>query len=178
MTTSRLELLHAEALRLDESDPVQRDALELPKTTRHSYLTGNSLGPLPKQTRSSSPNSTTGVAWPSMHILKAQPWYDAHLVLANQRSTGCCHPHEVVWMNGLTVNLHLLPPAASQGKRTKILMDAPAFPSDTYASSHICVRGFDPDEHLIVVNSGTEEATAPEVLEAAIADAGTRWHWA
>ena len=52
-------------------------------------------------------------------------------------------------------------------------MDAPAFPSDTYAiKSHLRQRGFDPDEHLIIVNSGTEEPTAPEALEAAIAAAG------
>ena len=78
-------------------------------------------------------------------------------------------------MNGLTVNLHLLLASfwRPQGNRTKILMDAPAFPRDTYAlKSHLRQLGFDPDEHLIVVNSGTEEPTAPEVLEAAIADAG------
>ena len=56
------------------------------------------------------------------------------------------HPHEVVWMNGLTVNLHLLLASLwrPQGKRTKILMDAPAFPSDVYAiKSHLRQRGFD-----------------------------------
>ena len=52
-------------------------------------------------------------------------------------------------------------------------MDAPTFPSDTYAiKSHLRQRGFDPDEHLIVVNSDTEQTTAPEELEAAIESAG------
>ena len=52
MTTSRLEMLHAEALRLDESDPApKRDAFELPQNDKGTlaYLTGNSLGPLPRQ---------------------------------------------------------------------------------------------------------------------------------
>ena len=123
------------------------------------------------------PSLTTGAVWPWMPTLKATirgttptsplPTQAARLVGG--------HAHEVVWMNGLTVNLHLLLASfwRPQGNRTKILMDAPAFPSDTYAlKSHLRQRGFDPDEHLIVVNSGTEEPTSPEALEAAIAAAG------
>ena len=181
MTTSRLELLHAEALRLDESDPApKRDAFELPHNDKGTlaYLTGNSLGPLPKQTRNEL--ATELDDWSRLavdaHFEGNHPWYDAHLALADPgaRLVGG-HAHEVVWMNGLTVNLHLLLASfwRPQGNRTKILMDAPAFPSDTYAlKSHLRQRGFDPDEHLIVVNSGTEEPTSPEALEAAIAAAG------
>ena len=181
MTTSRLELLHAEALRLDESDPApKRDAFELPHNDKGTlaYLTGNSLGPLPKQTRNEL--ATELDDWSRLavdaHFEGSHPWYDAHLALADPgaRLVGG-HAHEVVWMNGLTVNLHLLLASfwRPQGNRTKILMDAPAFPSDTYAiKSHLRQRGFDPDEHLIIVNSGTEEPTAPETLEAAIAAAG------
>ena len=181
MTTPRLEMLHAEALRLDESDPApKRDAFELPRNDKGTlaYLTGNSLGPLPKQTRNEL--ATELDDWSRLavdaHFEGSHPWYDAPLALAEPggRLVGA-HAQEVVWMNGLTVNLHLLLASfwRPQGNRTKILMDAPAFPSDTYAiKSHLRQRGFDPDEHLIVVNSGTEEATTPEAFEAAIEEAG------
>ncbi len=181
MTTSRLEPIHNEALRLDESDPApKRDAFELPHNDQGplAYLTGNSLGPLPKQTRSEL--ATELDDWSRLavdaHFEATNPWYDAHLALAEPvaRMVGA-RPHEVVWMNVLTVNLHLLLASfwRPEGKRTKILMDAPAFPSDTYAvKSHLRQRGFDPDEHLIVVNSGTEQATNAEDFEAAIEAAG------
>ena len=89
MTTSRLELLHAEALRLDESDPApKRDAFELPHNDKGTlaYLTGNSLGPLPKQTRTEL--ATELDDWSRLavdaHFEGSHPWYDAHLALAAQ----------------------------------------------------------------------------------------------
>ena len=117
MTTSRLELLHAEAARLDESDPApKRDAFELPHNDKGTlaYLTGNSLGPLPKQTRNEL--ATELDDWSRLavdaHFEGNHPWYDAHLALADPggRLVGG-HAHEVVWMNGLTVSLTCCSPA-------------------------------------------------------------------
>lgn len=181
MTAPSLEIIHAEALRLEDEDPApKRDAFELPKNAQGTlaYLTGNSLGPLPKQTRQEL--TTELDDWSRLavdaHFEATHPWYDAHLALAEPggRLVGG-QPHEVVWMNGLTVNLHLLLASfwRPNGSRTKILMDAPAFPSDTYAiKSHMRQRGFDPDEHLIVVDPGGDRTTKPEQLEAAIHAAG------
>ena len=184
MTTSRLELLHAEALRLDESDPApKRDALNCSTIQRHPGVPHrNSLGPLPKQRPNWPPSLTTGAVWPWMPTLKAtiRGTTPTSPLPTQALSTG--------WRSrsrsGLDERTDRQPsPAARQlwrsGEPTKILMDAPAFPSDTYAlKSHLRQRDFDPDEHLIVVNSGTEEPTSPEALEAAIAPPGTRWHWA
>ena len=97
MTTPRLEMLHAEALRLDESDPApKRDAFELPRNDKGTlaYLTGNSLGPLPKQTRNEL--ATELDDWSRLavdaHFEGSHPWYDAHLALA---SPPLCPPARV-----------------------------------------------------------------------------------
>ena len=63
-------------------------------------------------------------------------------------------PEEVVVMGSLTNNLHLLMVSffRPEGKRTKILCEAKAFPSDQYAlASQLRYHGLDPKEHLIEV---------------------------
>jgi kynureninase len=63
-------------------------------------------------------------------------------------------PIEVVVTHSLTTNLHLLMVSFYQpkGKRTKILCEAKAFPSDQYAlESQVKFHGLDPAEHLIEV---------------------------
>src|SRR5262249_30981695 len=63
-------------------------------------------------------------------------------------------PHEVVFMNSLTVNLHLMLATFYRpaGQRRCILMDEPAFPSDLYAlQSQVRHHGFDPKDCLLHV---------------------------
>ena len=70
--------------------------------------------------------------------------------------------NEVVLMNALTVNLHLLMVSffRPQGKRTKILCEAKAFPSDQYAvESQLWFHGLDPAEHLIEIQPREGEHT-------------------
>src|SRR5205085_10385031 len=65
-------------------------------------------------------------------------------------------PAEVICMNSLTVNLHLMMATfyRPSQKRFKILMEEPVFPSDTYAvKTQIRHRGFDPKEALILAAS-------------------------
>lgn len=65
---------------------------------------------------------------------------------------GALHEHEVVVMNSLTVNLHLMLTAFYRptGRRTAVLIEHHAFSSDDYAlQSHLQSRGIDPGESLV-----------------------------
>jgi kynureninase len=89
------------------------------------------------------------------HFRGATPWYSYHETLrdAGARLIGSL-PHEVVFMNSLTVNLHLLLATfyRPSGKRRCILIDEPAFPSDLYAlQGQIRWHGLDPAECLLGV---------------------------
>src|SRR2546423_15719984 len=84
------------------------------------------------------------------HLDGKTPWYSYHETLREPmaRMVGAM-PKEVICMNGLTVNLHLMlatfyRPTKS---RFKILMEEPAFPSDTYATkTQLVQHGFDSNE--------------------------------
>uniref|UniRef100_A0AAY4C6M7 Kynureninase n=1 Tax=Denticeps clupeoides TaxID=299321 RepID=A0AAY4C6M7_9TELE len=77
----------------------------------------------------------------------------------------------VALMNGLTVNLHVLllsfyKPTA---KRHKILLEDKAFPSDHYAvESQICLRGFDPEQSMLLMKPRKGEHTlrTEDILDA------------
>jgi kynureninase len=89
------------------------------------------------------------------HFRGQTPWYSYHETLrdAGARLVGGL-PHEVVFMNSLTVNLHLMlatfyRPSPS---RPCIVIDEPAFPSDLYAvQSQLRHHGLDPREHVLTV---------------------------
>src|ERR1700745_1393563 len=78
---------------------------------------------------------------------------------------GGARPDEVVAMNSLTVNLHLMLASfyRPQGKRTRILIEAGAFSSDPHAvASQIAWRGLDPESTLLELPPPAGEATVPE----------------
>src|SRR6266480_7567196 len=120
------------------------------------YFAGNSLGLMPKAARQIVEQELDD--WEKLavdaHLKAATPWYSYHETLRGPtaRLVGA-KPNEVVCMNSLTVNLHLMlatfyRPTKS---RNKILMEEPAFPSDTYAiKSQIVHRGLDPKDALIL----------------------------
>jgi kynureninase len=97
------------------------------------------------------------------HFEARSPWYSYH---ERFRDSGArlvgARPGEVVMMNGLTVNLHLMfvsfyRPTA---ERHAVLMEDCAFPSDTYAvKSQIRFHGYDPEEALIVARPRPGEST-------------------
>ena len=149
------------ARKLDAADQLAsfRDQFCLPGDEQDPeiYFVGNSLGLMPKITadfvqRELEQWRTLGVRG---HFEGEFPWMPYHEFLADEMAklVGAL-PHEVVVMNGLTVNLHLMMASffKPEKQRTKILIERHAFPSDSYAvSSRLQVSGLDPEEHLIVL---------------------------
>jgi len=158
------------ALQLDVTDPLRRfrDEFLYPKAEDGKpriYLAGNSLGLMPKTTRGLVEQELSD--WAELgvdaHLKGKTPWYSYHETVREPlaRLVGA-EPNEVVCMNSLTVNLHLLLATfyRPKGRRFKILMEEPAFPSDTYAiKSQIAHHGFDSADALIVAKPRNGEAT-------------------
>lgn len=149
------------AREMDEKDPLKsfRDKFYFP--TFHSnevvYLTGNSLGLQPKTTEKYIKEELD--AWAKFgvegHFLADKPWFAYHEFLTEKaaRIVGA-KPEEVVVTHSLTTNLHLLMVSfyRPQGKRTKIICEAKAFPSDQYAlESQVKFHGLNVKEHLIEI---------------------------
>ncbi len=147
------------ARHLDSIDPFaeSRSRFEIPPTesgTDSIYLCGNSLGLMPRRTRELVIEELDdwGRLGVEGHHDARRPWYDYHELFREKgaRLVGAV-PGEVVMMNSLTVNLHLLMVSfyRPDGARRKILIEDGAFPSDTYAvKTHLRARGVDPDEAL------------------------------
>lgn len=138
------------------------------------YFTGNSLGLQAKKAKQYLLEELDDWAQYGVegHLDAKRPWLPYHefftKALANLVGG---KESEVVAMNGLTTNLHLLMVSFYQpkGKRTKILCEGKAFPSDQYAlKSQLRFHGLNPDEHLIEVqpNPDTELISEDEIIEA------------
>ncbi|GAA4755346.1 kynureninase [Flavisolibacter ginsenosidimutans] len=149
------------AKQLDAEDPLRsfRNEFLIPQHKGNDaiYFLGNSLGLQPRRTKTAINNvlkqwSTWGV---EAFFKGHKPWLQFHqqLTSALSKIVGAL-PHEVVVMNQLTVNLHLMLASFYQpsGKRNKILCEAKAFPSDQYMLySHVKQRGLKPDEVIVEV---------------------------
>ena len=97
-----------------------------------------------------------GTIWCGSFFLSDDPWLQYHdkLIKPLANIVGAL-PHEIVVMNQLTVNLHLMLASFYQpnGKRNKIICEAKAFPSDQYMlETHIRQRGLDPEKVIIEVH--------------------------
>ncbi len=163
------ELHFAKAL--DKNDTIQlRNEFIIPQQNGKDaiYFLGNSLGLQPTSTTSYLQNvlETWGQIGVEGFFKGHRPWLDYHDSLASQLAplVGAL-PQEVVVMNSLTVNLHLLVVSfyQPQGNRTKIICEAKAFPSDQYMlETHIRQRGLNPDEVLIEVAPKKGKTTIDE----------------
>jgi kynureninase len=127
------------------------------------YFTGNSLGLQPKTTQDYVLNeledwATFGVEG---HFHARNPWLSYHEKFAEPVSKIVgAKPEEVVVMNQLTVNLHLLMVSFYRPtkERYKILCEAKAFPSDQYAlESQVKFHGYEPDDAIIEVSPREDE---------------------
>ncbi len=149
------------AQKMDKNDPLRsfREMFYFPTFMNKEvvYFTGNSLGLQPKTTEKIIKEELG--AWAKYgvegHFLAQRPWFSYHEFLTEKlaKIVGA-KPIEVVVTHSLTTNLHLLMVSFYQpkGKRTKILCEAKAFPSDQYAlESQVKFHGLDVNKNLIEV---------------------------
>ncbi|MCI4667258.1 MAG: kynureninase [Bacteroidia bacterium] len=139
------------------------------------YLCGNSLGLQPKSVKAHLDQELKD--WANLgvegHFHAKNPWMPYHEFLTDSmaRVVGA-KPLEVVVMNTLSVNLHLMMVSfyRPSPSRHKILIEYDAFPSDKFAvASQIRFHGFDPKESLIELKAREgEECLRMEDIEAVI----------
>ena len=149
------------AKQLDDTDLLKkfRDEFIIPSVNgkEQIYFLGNSLGLQPKKAEAAIKEIL--LQWADYGVegfFKGnKPWLYSHDELTKPLSVivGAL-PHEVVVMNQLTVNLHLMLVSfyKPKGKRNKIICETKAFPSDQYMfETHVRHHGLNPDETIIEV---------------------------
>lgn len=163
-------LQHAQSL--DAADPLAsfRDRFWIPESDgqQQIYLVGNSLGLQPK-------NVATVVTeelekWQKLgvrgHFESDRPWLPYHEFLTPMMAKIVgAQEDEVVVMNTLTANLHLMMATFYRPTkaRNKILIESHAFPSDFQAvESQIKLQGFDPKETIVTAVHGAESELLSE----------------
>ena len=176
-TFAPYELAHARQLDATDALPARRGDFHVPQHGGSDvvYFTGNSLGLQPKAAEAALRTELNDWAEHGVegHFRAQHPWVSYHERFAQ----GLSHlvgakANEVVAMNALTVNLHLLLVSfyRPSGKRSKILCEAKAFPSDQYAlASQVRFHGGDPAVDIIEVapregSSVIEEADIEAIL--------------
>jgi len=174
----------AAARERDARDPLAgfRARFALPADARGEplvYLCGHSLGLLPIAARELVNEELEEWARLAVqaHEHGRRPWVPYHENLtAGLAVLSGARPDEVVAMNSLTVNLHLMLASfyRPQGTRTRILIEAGAFSSDRHAvTSQIAWRGLDPQDALLELPPQAGEVTVPEeAIEASLARHG------
>ena len=126
------------------------------------YFCGNSLG-LMSKTTTEMVNKELEV-WAKKGVIGQHTYWESyheHLSKSTARLVGA-KPSEVVVMNALTVNLHLLLISFYQptGNRNKIVIEKGAFPSDQYAvESQIKLHGLNPKDVLLELSPREGEKT-------------------
>jgi len=143
------------------------------------YFCGNSLGLQPKSVKYLMDAELEDWAKHGVegHFSARNPWFSYHKLFTERLAAIVgARQSEVVAMNTLTVNLHLLMISFYRptNKRYKIIMEAGAFPSDQYAvETQVRMHGFDPEDAIIEIapREGEYLIEEADVLKA-IEDAG------
>lgn len=171
------------ATELDHNDPLRafRERFHVPRTEgrEQAYFCGNSLGLMPRAARQRVEEvlqqwEIDGV---EAHFKGDSPWMPYHeLVRDDLAAVVGARPIEVVAMNSLTANLHLMMASFYRptGRRRKILIEARAFPSDRHAvAAQIRWHGGDPATDLIeLAPEPGADLLDPAAIEARIAAEG------
>jgi len=172
------------ARRRDEADPLRdfRRRFALPHDDRGNptlFLCGHSLGLMPLAARTLVTEELDD--WARLAVLghehARRPWipYHENLTAGLTHLTGA-RPGEVIAMNSLTVNLHLMLAGFFRptGRRTRILIEMGAFSSDRHAAtSQLQWHGLDPEKHLIELAPAPGTDCVPEdAIESCLAQHG------
>ncbi|MDZ4703446.1 MAG: kynureninase [Saprospiraceae bacterium] len=166
------------AIEQDRQDPLRqyRDAFHFPKVNGKQalYFCGNSLGLQPKSIREAVLRELD--QWSELavegHFEGALPWMHYHKFLQPQTAhIAGAQAEEVVVMNTLTTNLHLMMVSFYRPtrERFKIIMEAGAFPSDQYAlETQARYHGLNPDDAIVEVTPrpGEETLRTEDILAA------------
>ena len=165
-----MDELHRQAVAYDQADPLQslRQEFYLPTSARGEeliYFCGHSLGLQPRSvetyvTRELDKWRTQGVEG---HFEEPRPWVAYHKLLKPSLAhiVGA-QEEEVVAMNNLTTNLHLMMVSFYRPtpERYQILIEADAFPSDRYAvESQVRYHGYSPEEAIVALRPRNGETT-------------------
>jgi len=151
------------AAKLDAQDPLghYRERFHIPRTTDGGeciYLCGHSLGLQPKSAKAFIDQELADWARLGVegHFHGKNPWVPYHRLLTGQMAALVgAEPMEVVVMNSLTANLHLIMASFYRptSQRYKILIERGAFPSDQYAvKSQIRFHGLEPKKSLLEIS--------------------------
>lgn len=179
--------LHSEsyANAQDAADPLRafRDEFLIPKHdgTEQAYFCGNSLGLQPRSARAHVEEVLDKWAMEAVegHFTGQAQWMPYHELVRDPLATVVgAQSSEVVAMNSLTANLHLMMASFYRPTRERpaILMEAGAFPSDRYAlESQVRFHGFDPATDLIELQpDGADGTFSMQAIERAIHEHGPR----
>ena len=171
------------AQRLDAADPLRdfRDRFHIPRHdgTEMAYFCGNSLGLQPRGARAYVDEVMDKWARDAVegHFREPAPWMPYHALVRDALAGVVgAQPQEVVAMNSLTANLHLMMVSffRPEGRRNRILMEAGAFPSDRHAmASQLQFHGLSVDECLIELAPDRDDGTfSMAAIERVIAEHG------
>ena len=180
----------ADALARDAADPLRnfRDEFLIPPAIDTSvdqheqlYFAGNSLGLQPRGVREALLTELDDWARLGVeaHFHGRHPWMPYHEeVRAHLAEIAGALPSEVVAMNSLTTNLHLMMVSFYRptAERNAILIEAGTFPSDHHAmESQIRFHGFDPATALIELEADPDTGLIGiEAIERTLAEHGSR----
>ena len=180
---SELHTIPAEHLDAEDELRGFRDQFLIPRhgDGEQAYFCGNSLGLQPRGVREALLQELDD--WAALgveaHFHGKHPWMPYHNEVRDglARIAGA-EPSEVVAMNSLTANLHLLMVSFYRptAQRPAILMEAGAFPSDQYAmASQVRFHGFDPATDVIEVQPDEANGTiSMAAIERALDEHGHR----
>jgi kynureninase len=138
------------------------------------YFTGNSLGLQPVAAREYIQTELEDWAQWGVegHFHGRNPWFSYHELLTQKMANVVgCKTIETVVMGSLSTNVHLLMVSfyRPEGKRTKIICEAKAFPSDQYIlETQVRHHGLNPDDTIIEISprEGEELIHEEDILKA------------